>query len=618
MDKVIDYNQIDSAFNDIEWLQDEDGELVLDTDSLDEIQDEFIEHMDKLNSVGVVYERADSILTAQNISVQVVSDKAMDCTAMNDGKNITFNANLINELTDETIVALHGFNYHEVAHILYTPRENSELGKYVLQNKLHRAMNILEDSRIEALITAKYPSTKPFLEAGMTDLISRGTPAEWGDYFILTTGRKYLDLEIRQDIANRFVNKHGIALAEEIFAITHAYRELVFPTDTDKAKELLLRFGQIVGYDEEQPKFNEPKSGHNNRDLMDSGRMKSAKEQSETQDKVSEEASEDLNGVAKSDTANKDDIQDNSNNPTEDEKLDQELADKLNKRISEIIKDEEVKRDTAEIRKAIYENDMIKSGLKQSSYQDMDTTPDMRRVADQFGRELERIRIENDPAWNIEQPSGRLNVQRAMHADINDIDKIFDRWELGNDSNDIEAVILLDHSGSMSRLMTATVQSAWTIKKGIEMIDGRVTVFKFNHASRLLYSADDKVIPSKYRYVGASGTTNPIHSLIEAERILNSSTRGVKILFVVTDGQWENEDLNNACIQRIKDTGAITSVVFIGDLEYNSDYSTREYYDKIIAGYQHGADTFRAIGNPNDLVDVASDLVQSALTRSRY
>ena len=608
------------------WEKNEAGEWVLNTADTEELQDELLEHMDKLNSVGVVYERADSILTAQNVSVTVVNDKAMDCSAMNDGKTIIFNADLIEDINDETIVSMHGLNYHEVAHILYTPRENSLIGKFVTENRLMRAYNILEDSRIENMISAKYPSTKPFLEATMTEIISRSNPSDWGDLFILTTGRKYLDLEIRQEIANRHIAKHGVGVSEILFDIIHAYRTLSFPTDNDKAIELIARFSEYVGIDDEPPTYKEPEGGHGKRELMDSGRVKSGKEQKEVQDKadkVTDNSSEKLEGgTDKADgtppDSSTDDSDDSENAPTEDNPIDQQLKDKLNSRIESIMQSEEVKRDTAEIRKAIYENDTVRSALKQSTFTVMPAPTAIRTSADQFGRELERIRIENDPAWHIEQPSGRLNVTRAMHSDINDIDKVFDRWELGNDSNDIEAVILLDHSGSMNSRMTSTCESAWAIKRGIETIDGRVTVFKFNHKSRLLYSADDIAKPNDYRWVTSSGTTNPINSLLEAERILSNSNRGVKILFIVTDGEWESTELNNSAIARIKDLGAITSVVYIGDLSWYKEQYDRETFDNMIKGYQHGADTFRAIATPSDLVDVASDLVKSALSRSRY
>ena len=516
------HDDFDRAVNSISWEKDEKGNWYQDLDVLEDIQDELIDHVDKLNSVGVVYERADSILTAQNVSVQVVNDRTMDTTAMNDGRNIVFNASLIDDLDDETIVTVHGFNYHEVAHILYTPRENSPIGKYVLENGFKRAYNILEDSRIENMITAKYPSTKPFLEASMTSLIARNNPSDWADYFILTTGRKHLDLSLRQEIADRFIAKHGVGVAEILFDIIHTYRTLSFPQDNDKGMELISRFAQYVGQDVEPPTYNEPKQGHGSRELMDTGRVKSGKEQVDIQDKankINSKSSEKLeasdkttNGVGGDDD---DDLDDNGE-PTQDSPIDEDIKDQLNSRISDIAKSDEVKRDTAEIRKAIFDNDKVKSSLKQSSFTTPETTQAMRVTSDQFGRELERIRIENDPMWNIEQPSGRLNVQRAMHSDINDIDKVFDRWELGNDSNDIEAVILLDHSGSMGSRMTSTLQSAWTIKRGIEMIDGRVTVFKFNHKSRLLYSADDLAKPNEYRFVNSSGTTNPINSLIDA------------------------------------------------------------------------------------------------------
>ncbi len=116
--------------NAYQW-NDELGKMEIDQDLIEAKQEAYQAHKEKLSSVGVIYSRADSIITGDKIEVRVDDNPDLETTAYNDGKAIVFNAHLLEDIDDNTIVSLHGFNYHEVAHVLYTPRENSELGKWV-------------------------------------------------------------------------------------------------------------------------------------------------------------------------------------------------------------------------------------------------------------------------------------------------------------------------------------------------------------------------------------------------------------------------------------------------------------------------------------------------------
>jgi hypothetical protein len=200
-----------------------------------------------------------------------------------------------------------------------------------------------------------------------------------------------------------------------------------------------------------------------------------------------------------------------------------------------------------------------------------------------------------------------------MHSDINAIDRVFDRWELGNDNRDIEAVILVDNSGSMYSQIDRTLESAWIIKKALEDIDGRVTVYRFNDESRLLYSADDKASPNTFRTIKSTGSTNPYTGLLEAERILMSSDKAIKMLFIVSDGEWFNEDKCNAIVSRINDLeGGLTVSVFLGDLSWYYE-NDRERYEETIVRLAHEAQIFHQVSKPQDLVEVATKVVMTTM-----
>ena len=598
------------------WRDDIEYDKELEAERLEE-------HINKLQSVGAVYGRTDRILTAEPVEVRVEDNREMDTTAYNDGKNIVFNAHLIEDIDDKTIISLNGFNYHEVGHILYTPRGGSEFGKTVKREQLGKAFNVLEDARIERLLIAKYPSVAPFMEASCLEYLLKGDSAEFGSYFPLFTGRKYLDIELRQEIADRFIKDFGVDLAVAIATIVHEYRTLVYPRDFNRGLDLLRAFADIIGHENTNEVNGKPiipngNGGHTDREVQDKGRMKGDKEQKAQQDKATNNESGDGAGNERLDDP-ADTNTDNDRSSTsfgskgKDEADDNVLRKDIQERLDNLSKNDEVQRTTKEVRKAINDNNERRSAIKQGAYSNQQVSAQVSASARAFGVALERVRIDNDPAWELEQPMGRLNIGRAMRADINDMDKVFDRWSEGNSNNDIDAIVLVDTSGSMSWQIQRTMESAWVIKRGIERINGRVSVYKFNHDSRLIYSATDKAKPTEYRYVNSSGGTNPYKALLEARRHLMNSKRGVRMLFIVTDGEWDMDEENNKVIADLTKDGVQTSVVYLGSLKGWGEFD-REEYENRCKRYRHGAKHFREVEEPNQMVLVAKDIVKATMS----
>jgi hypothetical protein len=228
-------------------------------------------------------------------------------------------------------------------------------------------------------------------------------------------------------------------------------------------------------------------------------------------------------------------------------------------------------------------------------------------IAEQFGRELERLEIDNEPNWDKEKPSGRLNVQRTMNAGLNDIDRLFDQWSDVDYSMEIEAVILLDNSGSMGGRIQSACASVWAIKRGLERINANTTVFSFNSGSRLLYSADERTSHDSVRTVYTGGTTNPIRSLNEAKQILNLSTRTTKMLFIITDGGFDYAEPCDNVIKDMNEDGVITSTVYIGYL------NREDYSEEYLETYRHHAKHFNVVRDPKDIINVATTIVTDHL-----
>jgi hypothetical protein len=206
-----------------------------------------------------------------------------------------------------------------------------------------------------------------------------------------------------------------------------------------------------------------------------------------------------------------------------------------------------------------------------------------------------------------------------MNPNVNAIGEAFDVWDTGNDNTDIEATILLDNSGSMYGLMETVCEQAWIIKRGIESINGSVSVYSFNSESKIVYESGERAKPSAYRSVKNGGWTNPYRALIEAERTLKASTKPNKLFFAITDGQWEKTDECNAVIKRMKEAGVLTCVVFLSnDSTAVQDLMARarsgeEGVKEYLVSLTHGAHIFKSVSEPKHSLALANEIIKNTL-----
>ena len=621
------------------YLTDDYGNYVaVDKDGVSraDLIERVAEEKSRLDGISNVYQTADKIISGEDISVSVVRNPEMDTTATNNGREIVFNANLIEDLDTETIVSMNGTNYHELAHVLFSPRAGSSLGQYVVNNKMKRAFNMLEEGRIEKLLVAKYPATRLFLEATFLDYALKDSPDKWGDMFPVSTGRRYLDYELRQMIADKFIDSYGADMAQTVSRIVNDYAGLVFPTDFNRGMELIAEYSQLVGLDTEpQGQSPTPNGGgdghnHNERNPLQKGRPASTKEQERLQGKSDTSVGENLegntpinaeksaNGLGGNEPANG--VGGSTGEYRGEQKSytnsDDDIAHALTERLKSIHSDSRIRNEVSEVRKAITGNDEVRGTLKYGKYNEKEVDVSASNFARRFGTELERMVMNADPHWDRFLPSGKLNVTRTMTPDINAIGQMFDVWDTGNENTDIEAVILLDNSGSMGYHMDEVCEKAWIIKRGIETIDGSVTVYNFHSYSEVLYDKKDKAKPRTFRNIYATGSTNPMTALVEAERILTTTDKHIKMLFIVTDGEWDNTAECDNIIKRLNEKGVVTCVVFMGDYEYVNRILLEAkqgevYSQQALQRLRHGAKVFKAVTKPKDVLELAVAIVKS-------
>jgi uncharacterized protein YegL len=186
--------------------------------------------------------RVNSAFTFRKVTVSV-ENSTMQAPAWSGSSTVTFNSRVIGDLNDaRSIAGVKGLDLHEISHILYTSREGSELFDYVRDNNYFMAYNALEDQRIETLFTAKYPSTIDWFTA--TILIHFvDNPKAFETSYPLLRGRRYLSTELRARSRNAYPEQHQI---NEICAVIDEYRTLIFPADTEKGKDLIARFNDLL------------------------------------------------------------------------------------------------------------------------------------------------------------------------------------------------------------------------------------------------------------------------------------------------------------------------------------------------------------------------------------
>ena len=608
------------------------------------------ERIVQLGALCRVYEQADRVLTGDPLIVNVMPDGP--APAWSDGAAIYINQQEITEMDIETLTQVTGLNYHELAHHFYTPRKGTTLIKWVLDNGYMEATNILEDQRIETLLCARYPAVAPYLTGTVARWLGE-TPEETAGAYVLVRGRRYLPVEIREAYRDAFAFPELIPV---IMDIVDQYRLLAFPRDYVKAQVLIERFNDEVlkPMRGEFPNISGGPNKCGSRDPMVKGRPEPGKMQEKDGQRAGGMGEAESTYIpkpkAKDDAANTN-TPDTSDNPSNipipqsaadalalRELLQQtqqdsppsmqpgeghheskggipnNIRDVLDNAIDDVFANKAVQQDIKAKQRVIVGGDgKFDESTKHGKFDLTDVPTETIVMYRAFAKELERLRDECEPAWHKGVPSGKLNVQRVINGC--EIDEAFDRWEEGNDGADVEAVILVDRSGSMGSDHNDRNASlaCWTIKRALESIDAPVTVYAFDDQTELAYKRTERAHKTRFKFIYGSGGTNPYSALIAAEQLLISSRKKNKMLFIITDGAF-NHEKNDELIQRISKRGILTAMTLImRDQDYKW-YLERGESDK---GFRHEAEIYGRINSARDLVPFAKAVVMGAIKKRR-
>lgn len=222
----------------------------LDRDTQDAIE---------LDAWRSVFQRTDRILSGQKINVSVTDDRPAGQSeavpAWSNGLDIFLSGPRVREMLKSrdklaAVLRLKGLNYHELCHVLYTPRMTDEICRRLIKkveetgdHKWWYAFNALEDQRIETWFAATYAASARYFEATVLEWIIRNGTAESA---VLLYGRKYLTPRIRVKAARVFRKKYDATLWAEFQAVIDEYLTLMLPTDSIKAMQLIHEFVDLL------------------------------------------------------------------------------------------------------------------------------------------------------------------------------------------------------------------------------------------------------------------------------------------------------------------------------------------------------------------------------------
>jgi len=469
--------------------------------------------------------------------------------------------------TATAVRRLKGLLIHEMSHVLFTPRNKTDLVKSVTKKSLFNEFNILEDNRIENLMVAKMSGVKPWLtQAVLVEIIEQFKPAD----YVLLAGRKYLDKDILATARAAFRQDLGDQMLKELDRIIESYIRITFheKDDKDKALQLIMDMHIFMNnlHDSERPST----ANHNNECSSPNSEGAQKPMGKRDTDKLMEEVEEMAADSQPSDDSSADG--DSSSSDTSDLLQDakESMSDAINESNEQIR--EELKDAVGMSKSNNHQTDSgpMEQAKKRNKYRPQDkedvlVTQDFLNAYTRFSKELQEVKAMSDPSWDRKTSEGRLNV-RSLLLD-GDLETAFDKWDDSRaEASDIECVVLLDISGSMSELMKDALQSMWVIKKAFDNIEASTTVLQFGSSWSVMYDSTERAgTKPRLEDWSIGGGTAPLRALKYAQQTLNNSPRAIKIMLVITDGCWENDKECDGVITHMRDNNILTGLAYLQD-----------------------------------------------------
>lgn len=604
---------------------------------------------ERLVRMTQVFGKFATTLLGRGVKVDLLTDTHMapDAPAWSDSESITFNRSKIGKLDDRAVVtSLRGLALHEIAHILMTPRDGTQLTKMVRKASVWSAFNALEDMRIETFMTARYSNVSDWLTATIAEFLLK-KPEQIPFQFPLTYGRKYLPADVRIMVRDAYQQQQDIAELEQLID-NYIVLNLSDPANFNAAFAIILRYHELVsnlqdpngpggcvqgapgtpgkwptvivnvhGHDVRKPGEWKPNNGKPLNKEQQAQIIKRIKVNNGTEYDSSAPKPGDAPDATKSgassdpsDPSEPGDAPPTPGSGPGDSSPDEKRMDTLKGVLAKVYE-----RRQEDIIDTIRQfNGEAKVSTKQVPVPGKYYRNELRPVSPEsvsasrsFGTELEQLRGDYDPYWDRRVNSGRLNVQRYLTE--HDVDEAFDQWELGReDAVDIECVVLLDISGSMDWCIDNAYQSMWAIKRALDKVNATTTVVAYDTEAYTIYGPLERA-GIQMKYSGSGGGTDPKVAIDYANSVFAQSERAIKVLITITDGEWGTTTEVDSTVMRLRNAGVLTSLAFISDPKHLQDGAT-------IRINNHGHEVAVNITDARDLFNLARRLVKLGSARN--
>jgi Mg-chelatase subunit ChlD len=224
---------------------------------------------------------------------------------------------------------------------------------------------------------------------------------------------------------------------------------------------------------------------------------------------------------------------------------------------------------------------------------------------------LQRMRADSGDVHESRMESGRVNVLDFATRKPWEMD-FFDHHEEGRaDEFDMEVVILLDLSPSMIGMASTASSALWQIKHAMSRFGVRVTAYGYNDGkAKCLYGPGDGTSSTRFESFQAGGSgTDPLDALTRAYNILSRTDSHRRVLFTITDGEW-NYNVRHQCdaiVEKINGLRNATTILVGLESSYISSASGVIRHDDRSTYHCHHI--ARSVDEPAKIVDIFKDFV---------
>ena len=203
----------------------------------------------RMGSLAVTLTKTDRILTGRDdvtLAFYSGDSPSVDAPAWNDGKRITIHADKLPSIESASgLVTTLGLNHHEVAHILFSLGSHTPFIQTIVSRNHFEAYNLLEDMRIETLLSSQYVSMKKYLTAPVLHFIVEVEDA-WPTAHLLTYGRRFLPLAIRKEFRKQFIGSASVRREAESIIDEFRMMDLSDTSKHNRAAELVKKFHELM------------------------------------------------------------------------------------------------------------------------------------------------------------------------------------------------------------------------------------------------------------------------------------------------------------------------------------------------------------------------------------